>query len=82
MIAFVVFLAIEGAFNSTSYDSMRESLARHGVDHITVRLIRATLKGPLATATIGGFSRNFALSSASHRYWSYHLSYGALLMKC
>jgi hypothetical protein len=39
-----IFLDIEGAFNSTSYDSMCVALARHGVDHTIIRWIRATWK--------------------------------------
>jgi hypothetical protein len=44
-IAFGIFLDIEGAFNSTSYDSKCAALARHGVDHTITRWIRATLEG-------------------------------------
>ena len=53
---------IEGVFNNTSYDSMCAAVARHGVDHTIVRWIRATLKGWLATATLGGFSRSVMVS--------------------
>ena len=49
-IALGVFLDIEGAFNSTSYDSMCAALARHGVDHTIIRWIRATLEERQATA--------------------------------
>jgi hypothetical protein len=52
-IALGVFLDIEGAFNSTLYDSMCAAVARHGVGHIIIRWIRATLEGRLATATLG-----------------------------
>ena len=61
-IALRVFLDIEGAFNNTSYDSMRAALARHGVDHTIVRWIRATLEGRMATVTLGGLTRSVAVS--------------------
>jgi len=61
-IALGVFLDIERAFNNTSYDSMCEALARHGVDYTIVRWIRATLEGRLATAALGGDSRSVAVS--------------------
>ena len=51
-VALGIFLDIEGAFNSTSYDSMCMALARHGVDHTIVRWVKATLEGlghPLAS---------------------------------
>jgi hypothetical protein len=57
-----VFLDLEGAFNSTSYDSMYVALAKHGVDHTNIQWIRATLEGRLATATLGGFPRSVEVS--------------------
>ena len=57
-----VFLDIEEAFNNTSYDSMCATLAKHGVDYTTVRWIRATLEGWLATVTLGGTSRSIEVS--------------------
>jgi hypothetical protein len=79
-IALGIFLDTEGAFN-ISYDSMRITLAKHGVDHTIVRWIRATLDGWLAMATLGGFSRSVTVSRGrpAHREVSCHLSYGALL---
>jgi hypothetical protein len=61
-IALGVFLDIEGAFNSTFYDSMRAALARHGVDHTIIRWIRATLEGRQATAILGETSVSIAVS--------------------
>jgi hypothetical protein len=57
-----VFLDTEGTFNNTSYDSMCAARAKHGVDCTIIRRIRATLKGRLATATLGGFSRSVGVS--------------------
>ena len=57
-----VFLDIEGAFNSTSYDSMHAALTRHGVDYTIIRWIRATLEGRQATATLGDISVSVAVS--------------------
>jgi hypothetical protein len=76
-IALGVFLDIVGAFNNTSYDSMCTALTRHRVDPTTVRWIRGTLEGRLATATLGGFTRGVAVSRGcpqggvlSPRLWS------------
>jgi hypothetical protein len=57
-----VFLDIEGAINSTSYDSMCDALVRHGVDHTTVQWIRATLEGCMAAETLSGSSMRIAVS--------------------
>jgi hypothetical protein len=57
-----VFLDIEGAFNNTSYDNMCTALVIHGVGHIIVRWVRATLEGRRAIATLGSFSRSVAVS--------------------
>jgi len=57
-----VFLDIEEAFNNTSYDSMCAALAKYGVDYTTLRWIRATLEGWLATVTLGGASRSIEVS--------------------
>jgi hypothetical protein len=51
--ALVVFLDIEGAFITTSYDSISAALARHGVSHTIIRCVRATLEGQRVTATLG-----------------------------
>jgi len=61
-IALGVFLNIECAFSSTSYDSMCAALAQHGVYYTIVRLFRAALEGPLATAKLGGFFRSVLMS--------------------
>jgi hypothetical protein len=61
-IALGVFLDIEGAFNSTSYDSMCAALARHGVYHTIFRCIRSTLVGRQATAILGETSVSVAVS--------------------
>jgi hypothetical protein len=61
-IALGVFLDTEGAFNSTSYDSICAALVRHGVDHTIIRWIRATLEGQQATATLGETSMSVAVS--------------------
>jgi hypothetical protein len=58
-----VFLNIEGAFNSTSYDSMCMALARHGVDHTIICWIRATLEGRQATAILGETCVSTAVST-------------------
>jgi hypothetical protein len=57
-----VFLDIEGAINSTSYNSMCDALVRHGVDHTIVRWIRAALEGCMAVATLSGSSMRMAVS--------------------
>ena len=62
-LALGIFLDIEGAFNSTSYDSMCVALARHGVDHTIIRWIRATLEGRQATATLGVTSVSVMVST-------------------
>jgi hypothetical protein len=49
-----VFLDIEGAFNITSYDSISDTLARHGVSPTIIRWVRAILEGRRATLTLGG----------------------------
>jgi hypothetical protein len=61
-LALGIFLDIEEAFNNTSYDSMCMALARHGVDHIIVRWVKATLEGRRAIATLGSLSRSVAVS--------------------
>ena len=61
-LALGVFLNIEGAFNSTSYDSMCVALARHGVNRTIVRWVKATLEGRRATATLGNLFRGVAVS--------------------
>jgi len=61
-IALGVFLDIEGAFKNTSYDSMCAALVRHGVDHIIVRWVKATLEGRQAIVTLGSLSRSDEVS--------------------
>jgi hypothetical protein len=61
-IALGIFLDIEDAFNNTSYDSMRATLAKHGVDLTIVQWTRATLEGQLAAATLGGSTRGVTVS--------------------
>jgi hypothetical protein len=61
-IALGVFLNIECAFSSTSYDSMCAALAQHGVYYTIVRLFSAALEGPLATVKLGGFFRSVLMS--------------------
>ena len=61
-VALGVFLDIEAAFNSTSYDSMCAALARHEVDHTIVRWVIATLEGRQATVTLGSLSRSDEVS--------------------
>jgi hypothetical protein len=43
-----VFLDIEGAFNSTCYDTMCDALVGHDSDYTIVRWIRATLENRTA----------------------------------
>jgi hypothetical protein len=61
-LALGTFLDIEGAFNSTSYDSMFTALARHGVDHTIIRWVKATIEGRRAIATLGSSFRSVAVS--------------------
>ena len=61
-IALGAFLDIEGAFNSTSYDTMCDALVRHGSTDTIVRWIRATLEGRVAVVTLDEFSLRFAIS--------------------
>jgi hypothetical protein len=57
-----IFLDIQGAFN-TSFDSMCAALFNHGVDHIIVRWLIASLEGHLPAATHNIFSTSIAVSS-------------------
>jgi len=61
-IALGAFLDIEGAFNSTSYDTMCDALVRHGSEYTIVRWIRATLEGRVAVATLNEISLRFTIS--------------------
>jgi hypothetical protein len=61
-IALGVFLDIEGAFNSTSYDSMCAALVIHGVDYTIIRWFKATLEGRQAIAMLGSLSRSVTVS--------------------
>ena len=56
------FLAIEGAFNSTNYDTMCDACVRHSSEYTTVRRIRATLGDLVAVATLNEISQRFASS--------------------
>jgi hypothetical protein len=53
-----VFLDLEGAFNSTSYDSMCAALIKHGVKYTIIQWITANLEGRMAAATLGGSSKS------------------------
>jgi len=57
-----VFLDIEGAINSTSYDSMCDALVRHGVNHTIVQWIRATLEGFMVAVTLNDSSMRIVVS--------------------
>jgi hypothetical protein len=57
-----VFLDIEGAFNYTSYDSMCNALDKRGVSSTTIRWIKATLEGRVATATLNDMFMRVAVS--------------------
>jgi hypothetical protein len=61
-IPFGIFFDKEGAFNNTYYDSMCAELAKHGGDYTIIRWIRASLKGRLATETLGGHSSSVRVS--------------------
>jgi hypothetical protein len=57
-----VFLDTEGAFNNICYDTMCDSLVRHGCENTIVRWIRATLEGRVVVATLSGFSVGLTVS--------------------
>ena len=61
-IALGAFLDIEGAFNSTGYDTMCDALVRHGSANTIARWIRATLEARVAVATLNEISLGFAIS--------------------
>jgi hypothetical protein len=61
-IALGAFLDIEGAFNSTSYDTVCDALDRHGSEYTIVRWIKATLEGRVAVATLNETTLKFAIS--------------------
>jgi hypothetical protein len=61
-IALGAFLDIEGAFHSTSYDTMCDVLDRHGSEYTIVRWIKATLEGRVAVATLNEITLRFAIS--------------------
>jgi hypothetical protein len=56
------FLYIEGAFNSTCYDTMCDALVRHGGEQTIVRCVRATLEGPVVFPTLNEISMRVAIS--------------------
>jgi hypothetical protein len=56
------FLDIEGAFNSTSYDTMCDALVRHDSEYTIVRWIRATQEGRMAVVTLNEISLRFTIS--------------------
>jgi hypothetical protein len=49
-----VFLDIDGAFNNSCYDTMCDTLLRHGGDYTIVWWIRANLNGCVFVATLDG----------------------------
>jgi len=57
-----VFLDTKGAFNNAFYDTICNSLVRHGSEYTIVRWIRATLAGRVVVATLSGFSVGLAIS--------------------
>ena len=61
-IALGAFLDREGAFNSTSYDTMCIAVVRHSSANTIVRWIRATLEGRVAVANLNEFSLRFVIS--------------------
>lgn len=61
-IALGVFLNIECAFSSTSYDSMCAELVQNVVYYTIVRWFGASQEDRLATVNLGGFSRSVLMS--------------------
>jgi hypothetical protein len=51
-----------GGFSNTSYNSMRDTLVRHGVDQSIMRWIKATLVGRLVTMTLNCFPLRISVS--------------------
>jgi hypothetical protein len=74
-----VFLDIEGAFNNTSYDSIRAASAKHVVNYTVVWWIRANLEGRQGTTTLGGSSRSIKVSRGCPEGGVLSSLYGALL---
>ena len=56
------FLDIEGAFNTTCYDTMCDDLVRHGSEYTILRWTKATLEGRVAVATLNENTLRFAIS--------------------
>jgi len=61
-IALGAFLDIEGAFNSTCYDTMCDALVRHGSEYTIVQWIKIALEGCVAVVTLNGISLRFMIS--------------------
>jgi hypothetical protein len=61
-IALGAFLDIEGAFSNTCYDTMCDTLVRHGSEHTVTRWIRATLEGHMAVVTLNETSVRVVIS--------------------
>ena len=76
-IALGAFLDIQGAFNSTSYDTMCGVLVRHGSANTIVRWIRAILEGRVAVATLNYISLGYAIPGAALKKECYHHFFGA-----
>ncbi|CAH1974332.1 unnamed protein product [Acanthoscelides obtectus] len=55
-VALVAFLDIEGAFNCTTTDSIRQALVRHGVGSILIDWVLSTLEGRVTTAMLNNVS--------------------------
>jgi hypothetical protein len=61
-LALGVVLDIEGACNYTYFDSLCTAMCGRGVDSTTVRWIRATLEGRLATAALNDVCMRVAVA--------------------
>jgi len=81
-LALGAFLDIEGAFNNTSYDSMRAALARRGVDYAIALWIRATPEGRRPPRLSVDFPVASRCPEAARREVFCRLSSGALLSIC
>jgi hypothetical protein len=53
-IAFGAFLDIEGAFDITSFDTIKQATVRHGIDPTICRWIGAMLESRNIRATLSG----------------------------
>jgi hypothetical protein len=61
-IALDAFLVVEGALNNTCYDSMCDTLVKHGSEYTIMRWIETTLEGRVSVATHKEISLRFAIS--------------------